>query len=96
LLLVFPLLSILSCRSEMVGATDAHTSLTIAAEDFFGKSTSVEPSAARAGHPFAKSALGAFEGDMLLASGYQGIWATENTRKALFRPGTRPDSIRGR
>jgi hypothetical protein len=69
----------------MVGATDAHTSLTTAEEDnFFGKSTSVEPSATRVAHPFVKSALGAFEGDMLVASGYQGIWATENTRKALF------------
>jgi hypothetical protein len=69
----------------MVGATDAHTSLTTAEEDnFFGKSTSVEPSATRVAHPFVKSALGAFEGDMLVASGYQGIWATENTREALF------------
>jgi hypothetical protein len=69
----------------MVGATDAHTSLPTAEEDnFFGKSTSVEPSATRVSHPFVKSALGAFEGDMLLASGYQGIWATENTRAALF------------
>jgi len=69
----------------MVGATDSHTSLTTAEEDnFFGKSTSVEPSATRVSHPFIKSALGAIEGDMLLASGYQGIWATENTREALF------------
>jgi len=69
----------------MVGATDSHTSLTTAEEDnFFGKSTSVEPSATRVAHPFVKSALGAWEGDMLLASGYQGIWATENTREALF------------
>jgi len=69
----------------MIGATDTHTSLTTAEEDnFFGKSTSVEPSPTRVSHPFIKSALGAIEGDMLLASGYQGIWATENTRKALF------------
>jgi hypothetical protein len=69
----------------MVGATDAHTSLATAEEDnFFGKSTSVEPSATRVAHPFVKAALGAWEGDMLLASGYQGIWATENTREALF------------
>ena len=69
----------------MVGATDAHTSLSTAEEDnFFGKSTSVEPTAMRVAHPFVTSALGAFEGDMLLASGYQGIWATENTREAHF------------
>lgn len=69
----------------MIGATDTHTSLPTAEEEnFFGKSTSVEPSADRVKHPFVKSALGAIEGDMLLASGYQGIWATENTRAALF------------
>jgi len=69
----------------LVGATDAHTSLSTAAEDnFFSKSTSVEPSPTRVEHPFVKSALGAFEGDMMVASGYQGIWATENTREALF------------
>jgi hypothetical protein len=69
----------------MVGATDAHTSLTAVEEDnFFSKSTSVEPSPTRVSHPFVKSALGAFEGDQLVASGYQGIWAKENTREALF------------
>jgi hypothetical protein len=69
----------------MVGATDTHTSLSTAEEDnYFGKSTSVEPSATRVSHPFAKSALGAWEGDQLAASGYQAIWATENTREALF------------
>jgi len=69
----------------MVGATDAHTSLSTAEEDnYFGKATSVEPSATRVGHPFVKSALGVYEGDTLLASGYQGLWATENTRGALF------------
>ena len=69
----------------MVGATDAHTSLTTAEEDnFFGKSTTTEPSATRVSHPFVKSALGAWEGDQLLASGYQGLWATQNTREALF------------
>ncbi|AXI45586.1 hypothetical protein C1J03_05770 [Sulfitobacter sp. SK012] len=69
----------------MIGATDSHTSLPTAEEEnFFGKSTSVEPSKSRVSHPFVKSALGAIEGDTLLASGYQGIWATENTRAALF------------
>jgi hypothetical protein len=69
----------------MVGATDAHTSLAAVEEDnFFGKSVTTEPSATRVSHPFVKSALGAFEGDTLVASGYQAIWATENTREALF------------
>jgi hypothetical protein len=69
----------------MVGATDSHTSLSTAEEEnFFGKSTSVEPSATRVGHPFVKAALGAWEGDQLAASGYQGVWASENTRRAIF------------
>jgi hypothetical protein len=67
------------------GATDSHTSLATADEDnFFGKSTSVEPSKDRVSHPFVKSDLGAFEGYTLVASGYTGVWAHENTRAALF------------
>ncbi len=67
------------------GATDSHTSLATADEDnFFGKSTSVEPSKDRVSHPFVKSKLGAFEGYTLVSSGYTGIWAHENTRAALF------------
>ena len=69
----------------LVGATDAHTSLAAVEEDnFFGKSVTTEPSATRVEHPFVKSALGVIEGDMIAASGYQGVWATENTREALF------------
>ena len=69
----------------MVGATDSHTSLTTAEEEnFFGKSTSAEPSATRAEHPFVKSELGAIEGYELSASGYQAVFAAENTREAIF------------
>jgi hypothetical protein len=69
----------------MVGATDSHTSLATAEEEnFFSKSVSVEPSPTRVGHPFIKSKLGEIEGDTIVGSGYQGIWATENTREALF------------
>jgi len=69
----------------MVGATDSHTGLATAEEEnFFGKSTSVEPSATRVSHPFIKSDLGAIEGYELSASGYQGVWASENTRAAIF------------
>jgi hypothetical protein len=69
----------------MVGATDSHTGLSTAEEEnFFGKSTSVEPSAKRIEHPFVKSKLGAIEGDKLVASGYQAVWASENTRGEIF------------
>ena len=67
------------------GATDSHTSLTTAEEDnFFGKSTSVEPSPTRTEHPFVASDLGRIEGYKLVASGYTGVWAEENTRRAIF------------
>lgn len=67
------------------GATDSHTSLPTAEEDnFFGKSTSVEPSKDRVNHPFIESKLGKIEGYKLVASGYTGIWAEENTRASLF------------
>ncbi len=69
----------------MVGATDSHTALSTAEEDnFFGKAVSAEPSATRAEHPFVTSELGAIEGYDLSASGYQAVWATENTREAIF------------
>ena len=69
----------------LVGATDSHTGLSTAEEDnFFGKSTSVEPSATRVQHPFVENENGAVAGDRLVASGYQGVWATENTRAAIF------------
>jgi Protein of unknown function (DUF3604) len=69
----------------MVGATDSHTGLSTAEEEnFFGKSTSVEPSATRVSHPFVKTELGEYPGYSLAASGYQGVWATENTRAAIF------------
>jgi hypothetical protein len=69
----------------MVGATDSHTGLATAEEEnFFGKSTSVEPSPTRAAHPFVTSKLGAIEGYDLSASGYQAVWAMENTREAIF------------
>jgi hypothetical protein len=67
------------------GATDSHTSLATAEEDnFFGKSTSVEPSATRIQHPFIKNDMGEIPGHLLVASGYTAVWAAENTRAAIF------------
>ncbi len=69
----------------LVGATDSHTSLSSAEEDnFFGKSAAAEPSANRVKHPFVKTKLGAYEGYQMVSSGYQGVWATENTREAIY------------
>ncbi len=59
----------------MVGSTDAHTGLATAEEDkFFGKTSSSEPSATRANHPFVrnpKTGLTIF-GWETVASGYAG------------------------
>ncbi|WP_422023827.1 DUF3604 domain-containing protein [Roseibium sp.] len=69
----------------MGGATDSHTALATAEEEnFFSKSVSVEPSPTRIQHPFVKSDLGEIPGHLLVASGYTAVWATENTRAAIF------------
>jgi hypothetical protein len=69
----------------MIGSTDSHTGLTTAEEEnFFGKHAGVEPSPKRWEHP-----VGCF-GEMCVmgweqaASGYAAVWATENTREALW------------
>ncbi|MCT8972542.1 DUF3604 domain-containing protein [Microbaculum marinisediminis] len=68
-----------------VGSTDAHTSLTAIEEDnFFGKATNVEPSPQRMEHAFIETDLGVYEDYQLVASGYTGVWATENTRTAIW------------
>ncbi|MGI9357573.1 MAG: DUF3604 domain-containing protein, partial [Rhizobiaceae bacterium] len=72
-------------RFGFSGATDSHTSLSTAEEDnYFGKSTIVEPRPGRWEHPFTKTEKGVFEGYELVASGYTAVWATENTRTALW------------
>jgi hypothetical protein len=69
----------------MIGSTDAHTALATADQDnFFGKTSSSEPSPDRATHPFIKTANGTIMGWEQVASGYAAVWATENTREALF------------
>jgi hypothetical protein len=58
----------------MIGSTDAHTSLSTADEDnFWGKLAFYEPS------PFRAKRSWHFG-----ASGYAAVWATENTREAIF------------
>ena len=69
----------------LVGSTDAHTGLASVEEDnFFGKTTTSEPSPERAVHPFAKQGELAIMGWETSASGYAAVWATENTREAIF------------
>jgi hypothetical protein len=71
----------------MVGSTDAHTGLSaVEEENFFGKTSSAEPSATRAEHVFVNNPRGgpSYMGWETIASGYAGVWATDNTRAALF------------
>jgi len=69
----------------LIGSTDSHTALAaVEEENFFGKATNAEPSPHRMSHPFAKTEQGVFEGYELVASGYTGVWAQENTRAAIW------------
>ena len=69
----------------MIGSTDSHTSLATADDNnFWGKNTPSEPSAKRAEHPFMKTTLATIMGWEQTASGYAAVWATENTRAAIW------------
>ncbi|MFN6163733.1 MAG: DUF3604 domain-containing protein [Planctomycetota bacterium] len=69
----------------LVGATDAHTGLTAAEENnFFGKFPSSEPSAERANEDAFNFDGRTVKGWELGASGYTGVWASENTREAIW------------
>lgn len=69
----------------MIGSTDSHTGLATADDDnFFGKTSASEPNPTRATHPFVKAEKATIMGWEQTASGYAAVWATENTREALF------------
>jgi Protein of unknown function (DUF3604) len=69
----------------LIGSTDSHTALATADEDnFFGKHSGNEPNATRAA---SAQNLGTREGRFgwhYLAGGYAAVWATANTRAAIF------------
>jgi len=72
----------------MIGSTDSHTSLATAAENnFWGKISKYEPGTARTEGAFMASYAGR-EFDTMewqqVASGYSAVWATGNTREAIF------------
>ena len=71
----------------MIGSTDAHTSLAAVEEDnFFGKHSGVEPGPHRWEHVVIEAPDPKFtvHGWQQAAAGYAGVWATENTREAIF------------
>jgi len=69
----------------MIGSTDSHTSLATTQEDnFFGKHSGAEPSPDRMSHPFMTNENGTIMGWQQVASGLAAVWATDNTREAIF------------
>jgi hypothetical protein len=69
----------------LAGGTDAHTGLTAAEENnFFGKFPSSEPSAERWDEDAFNFDGRVIKGWELGASGYTAVWATENTREAIW------------
>ena len=65
----------------LAGASDSHIALSAVEENsFMGKFVSEAPSAERAAEDHGLGRFGWNYG----ASGFMGVWATENTRKALF------------
>jgi hypothetical protein len=69
----------------MIGSTDSHTGLAAVEEDnYFGKTSAMEPDAARASRIFVKGKAASIYEWETSASGYAAVWATDNTREALF------------
>lgn len=68
-----------------IGSTDSHTSMpAVEEENFFGKHSGVEPSPERANHVTLGGKEGTIMGYQMASSGYAAVWATENTRGALW------------
>jgi hypothetical protein len=71
----------------MIGSTDAHTSLpAVEEENFFGKHSGVEPGPHRWEHVVIEAPDPKLNvmGWQQAASGYAAVWATDNTREAIF------------
>ncbi len=69
----------------MIGSTDSHTGLAAIEEDnYFGKTTAMEPDAERTSRIFQQGKAGTIREWETSASGYAAVWATENTREALY------------
>jgi hypothetical protein len=69
----------------MVGSTDSHTAIAgVEEENYIGKHAGTEPSPERWDHPMAKFAGRQYDGWAMSSSGYAAVWATDNTREALF------------
>jgi len=68
-----------------VGSTDSHTSMPAVEENnFFGKHSGVEPSPERAMHVTLGGGRVNIISYQMASSGFAAVWATENTREAIF------------
>ena len=69
----------------LAGGTDTHTALATAAEEnFFGKTASQEPNPDRWKEIFLLTEQVKTYDWQMTAAGWTGVWATENTREALW------------
>jgi len=69
----------------VVGSTDSHTSLVaVEEENFFGKHTGKEPSNHRWNTPVLSTPSGNVMGWEQVSSGLAAVWATDNTRDAIW------------
>ena len=69
----------------LIGSTDSHTSLATAQEDnYFGKHTPYEPSPERVSKVSRANDVGTRMAWKYVASGLAAVWATDNSREALF------------
>ncbi|WP_146345199.1 DUF3604 domain-containing protein [Falsiphaeobacter marinintestinus] len=71
----------------LIGSTDSHTGMATAEEEnFFGKHSGVEPEPNRWEHMVIEAPNPEFTiyGWKQAAGGYAGVWATENTREAIW------------
>ncbi len=67
----------------LISSTDGHNTISTTEEDnFFGKFPESEPGPERFTNAMANNRL--WQNAKLVASGYAAVWATENTRQALF------------
>jgi hypothetical protein len=72
-------------RFGMIGSTDSHTAMANAQEDnFWGKNAGDQPGRDRAFSVIKKYSGVQRYGWQMLAGGYAGVWATDNTREAIW------------
>jgi hypothetical protein len=69
----------------LAGSTDTHTALAaVEEENYIGKHSGTEPEPDRMAHIVIKFGENSILAGEEVASGYTGVWATENTRKAIW------------